>query len=155
MSNESVDTIIAKIKKIKIARTKVDLESEEVEKQQQQLKQEKKRLESEEDSLFEQLRLKRSQEQERSTTTNTKRTAGEQVELEPVCKFSKGDKVFITNKISIPKSRKENEGDRKATVQYILYDRVNIDKSIVYIKTYNGFETRRNAEYLRHQFPQR
>lgn len=152
---ESIGRIISRIQQVHLQEERIDQEEDRLRVERSNIRREQRRL-------LEKLRSKRHLEDSRATATSSRgrrssRTAQKSSDelIRSLCRFNIGDRVYITNKITVPKFRGENEGDRKATVTSILHDRTNADKSIVYIKTDNGFETRRNVEYLRHQYPQR
>src|SRR5687767_12102022 len=118
MSNkEIIKDIILKIKKVKLTNDQNDREQENLQLQKIKMKDKQARL-------FEKLKLKR--QQENRSQESTSESFGESLAntINQLSKFNISNRVYITNKITIPKFRKENKGDRKLVVTGILYNQV-------------------------------
>jgi hypothetical protein len=106
------------------------------------------------DELIKQLRDVRLQQEQLRTqedqilqriiteTSRGQQTSRTEVTDEDERKFSTGDQIVITNKISIPTGRTANIDDRRGVVLYTK-------EPWIYIRTNNGFETKRYAKNLK------
>lgn len=140
---ETIDNIIDILKEVEIEETRIEEEKARLTKDQRKLSQERSRL-------IESLQQKRRKEttRPRVPTPSQARTAQQDDVWKRLSKFRIRDRVQIINRITVPRLRKANQGDRTATVTSITYDRTNKNKNIVHIRTDNGSETWRHEENL-------